>query len=88
LIDAKEHGTIPTSVCFTGKISPDGEFFFKNSKFRQKTHHQKFFLSPKIHPIWPFFIHLSKFLSIYVDSIQNLDGSAALLFHWCHMLDK
>jgi hypothetical protein len=42
--------------------------FFKNSF----SYHQK------IHPIWPFFIHLSNFSSDYDDPIQNLDESAAL----------
>jgi hypothetical protein len=52
--------------------------FFKNSfSYRQN-----------FHPIWPFFIRLSKFLSNYDDSIQNLDKSVVLLFHWCHTLDK
>jgi hypothetical protein len=51
-------------------------FFFKYVNFGQKTH----FLIAKSSSNLTMFIHLSKFSSIYDDSIQNLDESAALFY--------
>jgi hypothetical protein len=86
----KESGSLRmmSSICFTGDISPDGKKKFKNFKFRWKTHHQKFFLSPKFHPIWPFSSIWADFHQFVMIPFKIWTKVLHFLFHWCHMLNK
>jgi hypothetical protein len=65
------------SVFFTGKISLEGEFFLPLAYFWQNLDPEKTFLSPKIHPFSPFFIHLNPFSSTFRAFIQHPDELAS-----------
>ena len=64
------------SVFFTGEILREGEFFLPLAYFWQNLDPRKTLLSPKIHPFWPFFIHLNPFSSTFKAFIQHLDELA------------
>jgi hypothetical protein len=51
--------------------------FFTSSLFWRNLDPKKTFLSPKIHPFWPFFIHLNPFSSTFRAFIQHPDELAS-----------
>jgi hypothetical protein len=65
------------SVFFTGEISPKGDFFLPLAYLWRNLNPKKTFLLPKIHPFWPFVIHLNPFSSAFRAFIQHPDELAS-----------
>jgi hypothetical protein len=65
------------SVFFTGEISPKGDFFLPLAYLWRNLNPKKTFLLPKIHPFWPFDIHLNPFSSAFRAFIQHPDELAS-----------